>query len=65
MALTPEERKEYIKEYCKKWYVENKEVHLKNILTPVTCECGFETAVCNLKRHQKTKLHSKKLSTKV
>ena len=59
--MNPEERKEY----NKKWYCENKETHLKKLLSPVTCECGFETAHCNLKRHQKTKLHLKKLSKKV
>jgi len=59
--MNPEERKEY----NKKWYTENKNELLKKLLTPVTCECGFETGHCNLKRHQKSKLHQKKLSMKL
>ena len=63
--MTNEDRKEYNKNYCKKWYMENKESHLKKLMTPTRCDCGFETAHANLKRHQKTKLHEKKLLTKV
>lgn len=58
--MNPEERKEY----NKKWYSENKESHLKKQLKPITCECGFESTYCNLKRHQKSKLHEKRLYTK-
>lgn len=52
-------------EYKHKWYASNKDEILKNMLVPVICECGFECGQCNLKRHQKSKLHLKKLSKKL
>jgi hypothetical protein len=48
--------------YLKEWYLTNKEKHLLNLLTPITCSCGITCGKINLKRHQKTKLHLKKLS---
>jgi len=51
-------------DYFKFWYKNNKDTFLEKLLTPVTCECGFECGKNNLKRHQKTKLHLKKLSKK-
>jgi hypothetical protein len=63
--MTPEEIRQYNIQYCRKWYSEHKDEILKKIMTPVVCECGFETAQCNLKRHQKTKLHLKKLSARL
>lgn len=62
-------KKKYAKEwrdnhadYMKDWYAEHKEDFIKKLLEPVTCECGFECGKTNLKRHQKSKLHFKKLS---
>jgi len=57
--------KEYFNEYRKKYYEEKKEQVLGYLSEPVACECGFVSARCNLNRHQKTKLHLKKLSKKV
>jgi hypothetical protein len=69
---TKKSTKEYMKEwrdahkdYGRIWYAENKEEFLKKLLTPVTCECGFECGKTNLKRHQKSKLHLKKLLKKL
>lgn len=72
----PDDKQEYFKNYLKKWreehkdymkewYASNKDKFLEKILTPVVCECGFECGKTNLKRHQKTKLHLKKLSKKL
>jgi hypothetical protein len=52
---------EHISQYNKKWYAEHKEKMKASILLPVVCECGFHTAKCNLKRHQKSKNHIKKM----
>ena len=57
--------KEYSKDYSKDWYATNKDKFIEKLLTPVTCECGFECGKTNLKRHQRTKLHLKKLSKKI
>jgi hypothetical protein len=69
---TIEKHKEYMKQwrdnhkdYGRNWYTNHKEEFLKKLLEPVTCECGFECGKTNLKRHQKTKLHLKKLSKKL
>lgn len=51
--------------YSREWYAINKDAFLQKLLAPVTCECGFTCGKTNLKRHQKTKLHLKKLSLKV
>ena len=51
-----------MKEYQKKYYETNKERILADILAPMQCECGFTCSKTNLKRHQKSKLHLKKLS---
>lgn len=48
--------------YLKDWYLINKEKHILKLLIPVTCACGVTCGQINLKRHQKTKLHLKKLS---
>ena len=53
--------KDSTQEYNKQWYILHKETHIKKMLESVTCECGFITAKSNLIRHQKTKLHLKKL----
>lgn len=53
------------KEYGRNWYLEHKDEFLKKLLEPVTCDCGFECGKNNLKRHQKSKLHLKKLSKKL
>jgi len=52
-----------MKEYQKKYYETNKERILANILSPVQCDCGFTCSKTNIKRHQKSKLHLKKLSS--
>jgi hypothetical protein len=49
-------------EYRKQWYATNREDFQQKIQRPITCSCGFVSAKCNLIRHQKTKLHFKKLS---
>ena len=51
------------KDYGHNWYIEHKEEFLKKLLEPVVCECGFTCGKTNLKRHQKSKLHLKKLNT--
>ncbi len=53
--------KDYFIQYRKKYYEENKQKLLDYLGEKMLCECGFETARCNLGRHQKTKLHLKKL----
>ena len=53
---------EDFKEYHKKYYETNKERILADILAPMKCECGFTCSKTNFKRHQKSKLHLKKLS---
>lgn len=57
--------KEYFEEYRKKYYEEKREKVLKYVTESIQCECGFISARCNLLRHQKTKLHLKKLSMKL
>ena len=55
---------ENMPEYKKIYYQLNKE-HLNQImLKEVECECGFKCGKCNLVRHQKSKLHAKKLIMK-
>ena len=51
-------------EYKKNYYLEHKEHILEIMLKPMPCDCGFVCAKTNLLRHQKTKLHLKKLKTK-
>lgn len=51
------------KDYHHEYNLKNKERLLEKILKPVTCECGMEMAVCNLKRHQKSRNHIKKMKT--
>ena len=53
---------EDMKEYQKKYYETNKERILADILAPMQCQCGFTCSKTNFKRHQKSKLHLKKLS---
>ena len=50
-------------EYKRLYYIENKKNILEKMMNEVICECGFKCGHCNLKRHQKTKLHLKKLKT--
>ena len=68
MSATPEYKHDYnIKyrlknsEYFHEYYTKNKEKVITSMMTEMVCECGFTTAKCNLKRHQKSKLHTKKL----
>lgn len=48
--------------YHKEWYLAHKDEFLAKLRVPVTCECGFTCGQNNLKRHQKTKLHLKRLN---
>ena len=66
---TKKSNKEYMKEwrennanYMKDWYAEHKQEFIQKLLIPTTCECGFKCGKTNLKRHQKSKLHTKKLN---
>ncbi len=59
-----EANKDYFCEYRKKYYEENKVKMLGYLGEKIFCECGFETARCNLGRHQQNKLHLKKLKIK-
>lgn len=54
--------KSQAKQYREKYYAEHKEKLVAYLLKPVVCECGFECASVNIKRHQKSKLHAKKLA---
>lgn len=54
--------KSQAKMYREKYYAEHKEKLVAHLLKQVVCECGFECALVNLKRHQKSKLHVKKLT---
>jgi len=49
-------------QYKKEYYIAHKQIILEKMMNELTCECGFKCASCNLKRHQKTKLHLKKLN---
>ena len=53
--------KDEAKAYRQKYYADNKAYLLTYLLKPVTCECGFECALANLKRHQKTRIHAKRM----
>lgn len=55
---------EDMKEYKKQYYLQHKAHLMEIMMKEVECECGFKTASCNLGRHQKTKLHLKKLKMK-
>jgi hypothetical protein len=35
--------------------------HLEKLKEEVECECGFVTAKCNLARHRKNHLHTKRM----
>ena len=48
--------------YHKEWYQTHKDDFLSKMRTPVTCECGFTCGQNNLKRHQKSNTHLKRLS---
>ena len=50
--------------YKKNYYLEHRAHLLQLMLKEVECECGFKTGKCNFARHQKTKLHQKKLRAK-
>ena len=56
---------ENIVEYKKNYYREHRAHLLEIMLKPMTCDCGFTCAKTNLTRHQKTKLHLKKLKNKI
>lgn len=48
----------------KQYYDSNPEFrkrHLEKLKKIVICECGFETSICNLKRHQQSRNHEKRL----
>ena len=56
-----EENKEKYLQYQKDYHEQHKEDILNKMLQPTTCECGFICGKSNLARHQKSKLHTKKL----
>jgi hypothetical protein len=47
--------------YQKEWYTKNKDEFLAKLRVPVTCDCGFTCGKNNLKRHQKSNTHLKRL----
>ena len=49
-------------QYKKEYYIAHKHIILEKMMNELTCECGFKCSSCNLKRHQKSKLHLKKLN---
>jgi hypothetical protein len=55
---------EKIAERRKAFYEANKDRVISHLMCPITCECGFVSARTNLPRHQKTKLHLKRLNSK-
>ena len=55
---------EYVHDYNQKYYQKNKTTLLQSAKVTVTCECGTICPAKNLTRHQKTKLHEKKLINK-
>jgi len=57
-----EENKEKYLEYQKAYHAEHKEEILKKMLEPTMCACGFTCGKTNLLRHQKSKLHEKRLN---
>ena len=48
--------------YNKKYYTQNKERILTSIKEKIVCSCGKLESRGHITRHQKTKLHAKKLS---
>lgn len=58
------EHPEKVVERRKAFYEANKEKVIGHLMCPITCECGFVSARTNLPRHQKTKLHLKRLALK-
>ena len=48
--------------YNKQYYAQNKERILKSIGEKIVCSCGKLETRGHIARHQKTKLHAKKLS---
>ena len=64
---TPEERKQYMKQYRidnkEKMKQYNKQYQANN--EQITCECGCEIMRCNLNRHQKTDKHKSLISVQI
>ena len=55
---------EWNKQYCKKWYIENKEKHLNYLKTPIVCNCGLTVLRSSLPKHKKSKKHLKIINLK-
>lgn len=54
------------KEYCRKYYIKNREKILKNNKQKVICEgCGDTVNRSSLTHHLKTKLHKKRCEQKM
>ena len=58
--MTPEERKEYNKQY----YLNNREKILENYAKKVQCKCGKKLSKANYYDHLKTKLHKRRMELK-
>lgn len=54
--------REELIEYNKKYYETHKEKMVASLIKLVVCECGFETSICNLKRHKKNSRHAKRMA---
>jgi len=72
MTTDYQKNKEYLKKYREEhrdyytqYNLDHKEHLLSLLMAPVTCDCGFTCAKVNIKRHQKTKLHLKRLNLKL
>ncbi len=46
------------KEYFKKWYIENREEHLKYMQETIKCNiCNIDIKRCSIPKHNKSKKH--------
>ena len=67
--LTDEERLENNRRSRYNWYLNHKDYYKPGghgyecIMRKVTCECGREVTAIKLKRHQRSKLHEKRMNT--
>lgn len=49
---------DFFKNYCKKWYNDNKEYHNKYCKEKIECECGDKICRSGLIKHRKTNRHN-------
>jgi len=50
--------------YCRDWYLKNRDKHLKNMSETYLCECGRVVNKYKKARHDKTPIHHRRLSNK-